>query len=170
MNNKEEILSKLSTIFKDWQDQLASLSEEQITQPLSPSHWTIKDVVAHLWFWQEASVARAEAAINGKDPSYPEWWELFGPDPNDDVDRTNAWNYERCKDRSWQKVYTDWSSQFARYLELLRKIPEKDLVTPGRYEWMGVYALADSAMGSYDHHQEHMEMLTDWLHTHGQAG
>ncbi len=169
MDDKDIILDKLSTIYIRWQDRLASLSEEQLTRPLSPSNWTIKDVVAHLWFWQEASVARAEAALQGKDPNYPEWWVLFGPDPNEDVDRTNAWNYERCRNRSWQQVYKYWSSQFAHYIVLIGQIPEKDLLTPGRYQWMGKYALADSAMGSYDHHLEHIETLTGWLENHSMA-
>lgn len=167
MNDKQQILNELAETFNRWQELLASLSEEQIAEPLQPSHWTVKDVIAHLWFWQQASIARMEAALHDKEPEFPEWWEIFGPDPEEDVDRTNAWNYERNRNKPWQQVYTDWKAQFQHYLELARQVPEKDLLKPGRYEWMGDYALSASSLGALEHHQEHYESLRLWLREHG---
>ncbi|NJD60212.1 MAG: hypothetical protein C3F13_06430 [Anaerolineales bacterium] len=169
MNEKSLVISRLEDIYNRWQELLASLNQEQIATALQPSPWTTKDVIAHLWFWQEASVARAEAVLQGNDPHYPTWWELFGPDPNEDVDRTNAWNYERCREKPWQQVYVDWSTQFSKYLKLIAQIPDEDLLTVGRFKWMGGYSLSASVMGSYDHHQEHLEMLTAWLNEHGKS-
>ena len=166
MTDRFNILSNLSEIFNLWQELLGSLSEKQIEQPLRPSSWTIKDVIAHLWSWQQASLARAEAALNDISPHYPDWWDACGPDPNEDVDRTNAFLYAACRDKSWTDVYTDWKKQFQQYLELLRIIPESDLLEQGRFVWMGNYALADSANGSWDHHQEHYEITRTWLEEH----
>jgi hypothetical protein len=163
MNEKQQILDDLVKIFKQWQVLLASLSYAQILAPMAPSSWTIKDLVAHLWSWQQASVARAVAALSGQQPRYPAWWEQCGPDPEEDVDATNSLLYSLSKDKSWTQVYTAWKAQFTRYLELTRQVPEKDFLQPGRYTWMGKWALADSTKGSLSHHQEHYEMLTAWL-------
>ena len=73
MNNKQYILDELADIFNRWQVLLASLGEEQIHIQLAPSNWTVKDVVAHLWSWQQASVARAEAAVQQKQLDFPRW-------------------------------------------------------------------------------------------------
>jgi hypothetical protein len=167
MNDKQHILNDLTEIFNRWQEFLTNLSEEQITAPLVPSEWTMKDVVAHMWAWQQASVARAEAALHDREPEYPEWWRLMGPNPDEDVDRTNAWIYESNRDKPWSSVYADWKAQFQRYLELTRRVPEKDLLEPGRYAWMGTYALVASPMGSFDHHEEHLDTLDAWLREHG---
>jgi hypothetical protein len=167
MEDKQLIITKLAEVFNHWQELLASLSEEQITAPLLPSTWTVKDVVAHMWAWQQASVARADAALHDREPDYPRWWVVMGPDPNEDVDRTNAWIYETNRDKPWPSTYADWKAQFQHYLELLKQIPESDLLQPGRYAWMGSYALAASSMGSMEHHEEHMEILLAWLHEHG---
>ncbi len=167
MNTKEQILTTLEEIFNQWQKMLLSLSEEQISAPLLNSSWTVKDVVVHLWAWQQASVARAEAALHNREPKYPEWWQINGPDPEEDVDRTNAWIYKANHDRPWIMVYADWKTQFQRYLELIRQVPEKDLFEPGRYAWMGSYTLAASPEGSLGHHQEHYETLLAWLNEHG---
>jgi hypothetical protein len=166
MENKQEINARLQKVFNQWQDLLTCLSEEQILAPLLPSTWTIKDTVAHMWAWQQATVARAEAALLGKDPDYPEWWKIMGPDPEEDVDRTNAYLNKINRDKPWSRVRTDWNAQFSRYLELARQIPEKDLFEAGRYAWMGSYPLLASTMGTLEHHEEHLEALQTWLHEH----
>jgi hypothetical protein len=166
METKQQILTDLAAIFNRWQELLASLSEEQINQSLHPTHWTVKDVVAHMWAWQQASVARAEAALHDKQPMYPQWWEILGPNPEEDLDRTNTWLFEANLDKLWLKVYTDWKEQYQRFLKLTSQISEKDLLEVGKYTWMGGYALSASTMGSLGHHQEHYESLTAWLQEH----
>ncbi len=167
MSEKQNIVDDLAEIFNRWQVLLASLSEEQIYTQLAPSSWTIKDVVAHLWSWQQASVARMEAAIHDQQPSYPAWWVQRGPDPEEDVDGTNALLYRLSKDKPWKQVYADWQAQFLHYLELTKQIYEEDFFQDGRYVWMGKYAVADSTKGTLDHHKEHYETLTEWLIEHG---
>ena len=167
MNEKQHILDELAEVFNRWQSLLAGLSEQQIHTPLAPSSWTVKDLVAHLWSWQQASVARAEAALQNKQPNYPRWWEIFGPDPEKELDRTNAWLYEASRDKPWATVYVEWKTQFTHYLELIRQVTEKDFLQAGRYPWMGKYALADSSTGSLEHHKEHYDILTKWLKDHG---
>ncbi len=166
MSEKERILDELAVIFNRWQVLLSSLSEAQIHTPLSPSTWTVKDVVAHLWSWQQGSVARMQAALQDREPDYPAWWLQRLPDPEEDVDGTNALLYSLSKDKLWAQIYSDWKAQFMRYLELLAKLPEKDFLQPGRYAWMGKYAIADSSKGSLGHHQEHYETLVEWLKGH----
>lgn len=168
MDNKQEIISNLEEVFIRWQKLIGSLSVKQIMIPLTPSNWTSKDVLAHLWSWQQASVARAEAALENKEPHYPDWWIACGPDPNEDVDRTNAFLYAASRDKAWDIVYADWEKQFAHYLELLKQVPEDDLLEEGRFAWMAPYALSASAMGSWDHHQEHYDSLIAWFTDHGE--
>ncbi len=167
MSDKQRVLDELTEIFNRWQLLLASLSAEQIHTPLAPSNWTVKDVVAHLWSWQQASVARMEAALQDRQPDYPAWWVQRGPDPEQDLDTTNALLYALSKDRPWQQVYDNWKVQFMHYLQLTGQIAEDDFSQGGRYRWMGQYAIADSAHGSLDHHKEHYESLTEWLLEHG---
>jgi hypothetical protein len=49
MEGKQEILIGLKDIFSRWQALVASFSDKQIAQPLIPSTWTVKGVIAHLW-------------------------------------------------------------------------------------------------------------------------
>jgi hypothetical protein len=167
MDGKEQIVERLEEVFYGWEKLLSSLSEERVTAPVLPDRWSIKDKVAHVWSWQQVSVARMEAALAGTEPEYPEWWIRFAPDPEEDVDRTNAWLFTASHDKPWSQVYSDWKSQFQRYISLTKQVPEEDIMKLGRFSWMGKYALAASAMGSLEHHEEHLEDLQAWLSDHG---
>jgi len=166
MDSKEQVLSDLEQIYQKWQELIAQLPRQQIGQPFLPSQWTLKDEMAHLWSWQQASVARIEAVLQNHAPTFPDWWVACGPDPNEDVDRTNAYLYAASIDKSWDEVYIDWQKQYRHYLELLRQVPEIDLLEVGRFKWMEPYALIASPRGSWDHHQEHYDSTMDWLRRH----
>jgi hypothetical protein len=167
METQQQILTELSKIFSAWQELLANLSEEQITEPFRPSTWTVKDVISHLWAWLQASVARMAAALQGGGPVYPQWWQACGANPEENVNRTHAWIYQENRERTWSAVYTDWKDQFQQYIELTATIPEKDLLEQAKYTWMGGYSLAASCQGSFEHHQEHYDTLLAWLKEHG---
>jgi hypothetical protein len=157
MNDKKQINAMLKDVFNRWEELLAGMSEEQITALDLPSNWSIKDVIAHLWGWQQRTIARMEAALLNREPEYPRWPETLNPDPEEDVDQTNAWIYETNREKPWPVVYGDWRAQFLRVLELAEEIPEKEMFDPGRFAWMGGYPLSASHMGTYEHHEEHLE-------------
>ncbi|HET7143457.1 MAG TPA: maleylpyruvate isomerase N-terminal domain-containing protein, partial [Anaerolineales bacterium] len=63
MNMKDHILTAFREQFDQWEELLSKLSEEQITAPHFDYDWSIKDVMAHLWAWQQISIARMEAGM-----------------------------------------------------------------------------------------------------------
>jgi hypothetical protein len=166
MNNKKQSLELLGDIFHRWETLLASMSEEQITDQQQPTALSIKDEVAHLWAWQQRSVARIEAVLNHSEPQYPEWPGIPNPDTGD-VDQVNAWIYGTNRDKSWPNVHEDWREQFQRLLRLVQEVPEEDLVAPARSAWMEGYPLTATLEGTYEHHEEHLNELTARLREHG---
>jgi hypothetical protein len=162
MNNKKQSLEMLRDIFRRWEELLAGMSEEQITDPQQSSALSIKDEIAHLWAWQQRSVARIEAVLNHSEPQYPEWPGTPDPDTGD-VDQVNAWIYETNRNKPWPNVYEDWREQFQRLLGLVEEVPEKGLLAPARYVWMEGYPLSATLEGTYEHHEEHLDALAAWL-------
>lgn len=163
MNMKEHILAALREQLNRWEALLESLSTEQITAPLLPSYWTIKDVIAHLRAWQQRSVARIEAALADQEPVYPRWLAGADPDAESNTDQVNAWIYEAHREHSWAEAHENWRAGFLRLLELSEAISEKDLLDASRYPWLEGYPLAFILLATYDHHQEHLEILLAWL-------
>jgi hypothetical protein len=163
MNMKEHILTALREQFDRWEELLASLSDEQITTPRFDLDWPIKDVMAHLWGWQQISIARMEGGLHDREPEFPKWvMELQGV-WEEDANQTNARIYEINHEKPWTEVHQNWRDGFQKFLELGDKISERDLLDGDKYPWLKEHSLAFILVASYDHHQEHFEKMTDWL-------
>ncbi len=163
MSMKQHLIDAVREEYDAWEELLSGLSQKQITAPDLPNGWSVKDVVAHIRAWQMRSVARFEAAAQNREPEYPKWPGSQDPDSEDSPDATNAWIYETYRNYRWPDLYDEWSKQFLHLIELVREVPERELLDSSKYKWMNGYALADVLLGTYDHHQEHLEKLQEWL-------
>ncbi|RPI83694.1 MAG: ClbS/DfsB family four-helix bundle protein [Chloroflexi bacterium] len=168
MSMKEHILMAMREVLERWDDILGKTSEEQITSPDFPSNWSIKDVIVHLWIWQQRSIARMEAALEGREPVFPEWVPGLVPETEGVNDRINAWIFETYRNLTWPEAYQNWSNGFLHFLKLGESFSERDLLDSDKYLWMEGYSLADVYLSSYDHHQEHIDMLFGWLREPGE--
>jgi hypothetical protein len=159
MDMKQHILAALREEFNSWEELLASMSEAQITASNQHADGSVKDVIAHLMAWQQRSIARTEAALLNREPVFPTWAAGIDPESYADTDQINAWISEAHRERPWSDVHQEWRAGFLRFLELGAAISEKDLLDSGRYAWLQGHSLAMILLGSYDHHQEHLEQL-----------
>jgi hypothetical protein len=160
MSDKTQIIAMLREEFNGWEELLASVGEEQIIAPHLPTTWSIKDVIAHLWAWQQLSIARLEAALLNREPEFSMWPAELDAESEDDLDQINAWIHETYHERPWSNVHRDWRGGFLRFLELAEAISEKDLLAAGRYPWLEGQPLSLVLLGSYEHHHEdHLEPL-----------
>jgi len=167
MNMKDHILAALREQFESWEELLANLSEKQIATPRFDLDWSIKDVMAHLWGWQQISIARMEVGLQNREPEFPKWVTELGKIWEEDANQTNARIYELNHEKSWAEIHQNWRSGFLRFLEIGEKIPERDLLDGDKYPWLKGYSLAFILVASYEHHQEHLEKLSNWLKEHG---
>ena len=159
MYMKTHMLAALREEFDHWERILAGLSEDQIHAVPQPGELSLKDEIAHLWAWQQRSIARLEAGSNGGEPKLPTWWPDIALESEEDNDRFNAQIYTTFRERPWSAIYQDWHSGFLRLLALGEALAEPALLDASRYPWLNGYALADVLLGTYDHHQEHLDKL-----------
>ena len=167
MNMKEHILAALREQFDSWEGLLASLSEAEITTSHFDYDWSITDVSAHLWGWQQISIARMEGGKLDREPEFPKWVMDLQGVWEENADQTNARIYEINHEKPWTEIHQNWRDGFLRFLELGNRISEKDLLDGDRYAWLKGYSLAFILVASYDHHQEHLEKLLAWLQERG---
>jgi hypothetical protein len=162
MYMKNHILAALREEFDHWEALLAGMSEAQITALHEPDSWSTKDDIAHLWAWQQRSIARVEAARLDREPAFPAWPIALDPEAEGAADQVNAWVYETYHDQPWSTIHQQWRAGFLRLLEGAAAIAEKDMLGSERYAWLNGYALAFILIASYDHHHEHLEKLIAW--------
>ena len=85
--SKEDFLERMRAGRADLNEAISNLTEDQMSQDLVTSEWTVKDVLAHLAAWQSETrlaILRAEAG------------EEVGPIINEGVDE---WNAARVNER-----------------------------------------------------------------------
>ncbi len=165
MNMKDHLLAALREQFDRWEELLTSLTEQQVETPHFDFEWSIKDVIAHLWGWQQISIARLDGGLHDREPEFPQWViELQGV-WEENADQTNARIYEIKHKKPWAEIHQNCRDGFLRFVELGNKISEKDLLDGDRYRWLKGYSLAFILVASYEHHQEHLENLVSWLRT-----
>ena len=168
MPTKQELLISLRDELTRWEKLLGRLSEGQITARELPGRLSVKDVVAHLWAWQQLSIARLEAAQQGRTPHFPLDPAGLDPDVEENLDPINAWIHESNLARPWADVHRDWHAGFTRFVDLAEAIPEADLMQPGRYAWLSDGLLCSVLQGSLDHHhEEHYAPLRKWMWERG---
>lgn len=165
VNSKAEAIALLRDELNTWENILANMTQAQIHAPIVPSHWSTKDVVAHLWAWQLRSNARLEAATTNTEPRMPEWPVTLDPEVPEEPDELNAWIYEQYRDKPWPDVYQDWQNGYLKLMSLGEALPEADLLEVSKYPWLEGYSMADVLASSADHHEEHREWLVEWLNS-----
>jgi hypothetical protein len=164
MTSKAEVMALVRDGFARWDRLLSGLSEAWATAPQAHTALSIKDEVAHLWAWQQRSIARLEAALEDRQPVFPSWPAELEEEKVGEPHAMNAWIYETNRDRPWADVVAAWRAGFLRFLELGEAVPEPDLMQPGRYAWLAGHPLAYILEASYEHHHEdHLGPLEERL-------
>lgn len=125
---------------------------------LPGGEWSVKDVLAHLGTWEELTVLRLQAALDGVPPVLP---------PLGSEAEMNAFN-DRVHLEAQRRTFSDVHSQFdAAHHELMALLARQDeaflaskLPEPwgrGRTAWQLV------AANTIRHYPEHIEAIETWL-------
>lgn len=150
----------------EWDRLLADTPRDWMTQPDVVGDWSVKDIVAHVAFWERVSAGRVGSLVSGHPPSDA---DLYGADITDeikalDIDPFNRWQYERDRDRPLDEVLMDEQQSFRRLYTYLRAAREDDLLTAGRFDWASESAPWRNVEGNtYDHWAEHSASIRAWL-------
>lgn len=131
---------------------LERLPLAQMTTPLLPGGWTVKDLLAHLGWWEQRAVQACQESAAGQTPV------IFLPDP--EVDALNARIVEEYRPRGLDEVREFEQQAYHRLLAFVETLPEDELFDPQRFAWMEGLPLAEwIASNSSGHYDEHLEGL-----------
>ncbi len=160
--SKAQLLDDLKNERAQWEALLQEIGEDHMTQPGVTGEWSIKDIVAHLTFWQRHTVGRFQSALRNEPlPSAP-WPAHLGTEEEigarDEVtawDEVNAWIRATNRERTVSDVLRDSRDVFLLLVETLDAFPEADLFTSPSFPWL------DGFFGHF--HEEHEPDMQAWL-------
>lgn len=133
---------------------LAEIGEEWMLEPGLPGGWSIKDVIAHVnWYEQEMVVLLETRELAGS-----ELWGL-------PADERNIPIHEQNKDLPLREVLEESNRVFERLWMLISQLADEDLIEASRFDqmpedWEPWQVIASN---TYEHYQEHIPDIRAWL-------
>jgi hypothetical protein len=134
--NKTQLLDVVRNEYQKLEKFLSTLTPEQITSPPAPGEWSVKDILAHLYEWQQMFFRWYEAGLRAETPAVPapgyKWSQL--PTLNQAI-------YEEFRDLPLEEVVSLFRESHQKTVKLIESLSESDLTSPGLYKWMNQNAL-----------------------------
>ncbi len=136
-NSKAMLLSESKKEHEALEGLLATLNEEQMLKSGIIGEWSIKDLLAHLYEWEQMVLNWQAAGEAGERPGVPaegyKWSQL--PALNEVIRQKHL-------ARPLNEVRAMCSASYHQIMEKIETLSEEALFTPGLYPWMNKNSLA----------------------------
>ncbi|GER88598.1 hypothetical protein KDW_27600 [Dictyobacter vulcani] len=152
---KAELLTRMQAGYTEFTNLLSSLSDEQLTTPGVNGKWSIKDNIAHLSAWQNRVITALQAIHNQV--------EAGDPTPGMSEDEINELYYQTSKDRPLSEVRNEFAAVSLELQSAVERLSDQQLNSPlpwGKSQnsiWPWI------AGNTYEHYQEHTQIIQEWL-------
>lgn len=163
MLSKSELLESLRLRRQEWDSVLAQFEAPQMTVPGAAGYWSVKDVVAHIAYYEAWLVSWLGAAAQGDLPADSVL-------DNDDIEWRNLEIYELTHNLDLEQVLQASAGTFQQLLDLLEAFPDEYFDDPRRSEWFmqpywSSFSHLSEAIANYtwEHYQEHLPDLRRWI-------
>jgi hypothetical protein len=117
----EQVLKRLEAAWKDFEQSYAGLSDSQLLTPDVTGRWSVRDIIAHVTWWEEEALKHLPLIREGGRP--PRYLVKYGG-----IDAFNALMTEQRKELPLAEVLRQHDAVHARLVEYVRNAPE-DLFT-----------------------------------------
>ncbi len=148
--NKTEFLQRQRRARTEWEALLGEVGPERMTRPGTAGYWSVKDVIAHVaWFEREMVGMIRARALEGS-----ELWDL-------DQDARNAVVYEQNRDRPLDDVLSEARQVYAELLPLLEGMSDEEYADPSRFRGMppGWAPWSVIAGNTWEHYEAHIPAI-----------
>ncbi len=136
-HTKALLLSECQEEHDALEEFLDTLTPEQMTQPGIVGEWSVKDVLAHLYEWEQMVLGWLGTSQRGEMPHVPaegyKWNQL--PALNEEI-------YKKYRQLRLDEILDMFKESYQQIVETIEGIPEETLFTPGLYPWMNKNTLA----------------------------
>ena len=143
---KLEFISKIGETYQVYEAALATLSEAQMHAPRTHGEWSIKDVIAHVtWYEREmVGVLRSRTLVGSN------LWNMPLEQRNDVIFTEN-------KDHSLADVLAESRKIHREFMELLQDLSDEDLLDASHFremplDWLPWQVIASNTCEHYPGH------------------
>ncbi len=145
---KQQIIDKLEQAWNVFQASCAGLTEEQMVQPGVTGDWSVKDILAHISWWEEEALKHLPHILQGKRP--PRYSVVYGG-----IDAFNAQMTELKRGLALSEVIRQSTDTHRRLIAYLQNAPEDQFTTETRFR-------RRIRLDTYSHYPIHAKAIQEW--------
>jgi hypothetical protein len=145
---KSQVMNKLEHTWDSFHKSFAGLTDEQMLLPGVTGDWTVKDILAHVTWWEEEALKHLPRVLQGERP--PRYSVVYGG-----IDAFNALMREQRRDLPLAEVFDHMLATHTRLVEYLQSAPEEQFTTETRFR-------RRLRLDTYSHYPIHTRMIHEW--------
>jgi hypothetical protein len=150
--DRNELLSRIRESRSELEGVIARFDKHQMTEHLLANGWSVKDVIAHIGFWEGRIAGLYEILKAGEIPK--------GEVDLDTVDGLNARVYEENQLLPLGIVQVNEQEAYQAILAVAENAPDDDLFVPERFPWtQGTPFSQFIVENTYEHYDDHLPDL-----------
>ena len=145
---RQQLLKQLDQAWTTFKESYADLSDAQMMEPGVTGHWSVKDILAHVTWWEEEALKHLPLIIKGGRP--PRYSLQYGG-----IDAFNAQMTEQKRDLSLSDVLRQLDETHRRLIDYVQSAPEEQFTRETRFR-------RRLRLDSYSHYPKHAKAIREW--------
>ena len=146
--NTTQVLARLDAAWMDFEASHAGLAESQMVIPGVSTQWSVRDVIAHVSWWEEEALKHLPDIREGRRP--PRYSVTYGG-----IDAFNALMTEQWRKLSLAEVLREHADVHRRLREYVHSVPDQMFVRETRFR-------RRLRLDTYGHYPKHAKALRAW--------
>ena len=146
--NTRQVLDRLETAWTDFQNAYAGLTTHQLVRPGVTGDWSVRDIIAHVTWWDEEALKHLPLVKAGARP--PRYSTTYGG-----IDAFNALMTERRRSLSLAEVLHQHHGVHARLIDYVAQAPPELYARETRFR-------RRLRLDTYGHYPIHARAIRTW--------
>jgi hypothetical protein len=146
--DRQQLLNRLDKAWTAFKESYAGLSDAQLTEPGVTGHWSVKDIIAHVTWWEEEALKHLPLISKGGRP--PPYSTQYGG-----IDAFNAQMTEQKRGLSLSDVLSQLDETHRRLVDYIESAPEEHFTRETRFR-------RRLRLDTYSHYPIHARAIWEW--------
>jgi hypothetical protein len=145
---KEQLLKRLDKPWEAFKASYAGLSDSELLEPGVTGAWSVRDLIAHVTWWEEEALKHLPLVLDGGRP--PRYSVTYGG-----INAFNALMTERKSHLSLSEVLREQDDTHHRLIAFIESAPEDQFLRETRFRHR-------LRLDTYSHYPIHTEGIRKW--------
>ena len=146
--DRQQLLKHLDKAWAAIKESYAGLSDSQLTEPGVTGHWSVKDIIAHVTWWEEEALKHLPLIIEGGRP--PRYSIQYGG-----INGFNAQMTAQKRGLSLSDVLRQRDATHRRLIAYVQSAPEEQFTRETRFR-------RRLRLDTYSHYPKHAKAIRTW--------